>query len=47
MSADEFDVIRTLFAPLAESAGARALMDDVAVLEAQGPLVVTTDAVVE
>src|SRR5262245_50442445 len=45
MSADEFDVIRTLFAPLA-GAGARGLVDDVAVLEARGALVVTTDAIV-
>ncbi len=46
MSADEFDIIRTLFAPHAGE-GARGLLDDVAVLEAQGALVVTTDAVVE
>lgn len=47
MSADEFDVIRELFAPLAASAGARGLVDDVAMLEASGKLVVTTDAIVE
>jgi thiamine-monophosphate kinase len=47
MPADEFDVIRKLFAPLATSAGARGLIDDVAVLEARGTLVVTTDAIVE
>lgn len=47
MSADEFDTIRELFAPLATSAGARALSDDVAVLEASGELIVTTDAIVE
>lgn len=47
MSADEFDVIRTLFAPLADSAGARGLLDDAAVFEAQGPVVVTTDTIVE
>lgn len=47
MSADEFEIIRTLFAPLAKSAGARGLIDDVAVLEASGQLVVTTDAVIE
>jgi len=47
MSADEFDVIRELFAPHARSAAARALMDDAAVLEASGRLVVTTDAVIE
>jgi thiamine-monophosphate kinase len=47
MSADEFDVIRTLFAPLATSVGARGLVDDAAVLESHGKLVVTTDAIVE
>src|SRR5215475_9966166 len=47
MSADEFDVIRKLFAPLATSGAARGLSDDVAVLEASGKLVVTTDAIVE
>lgn len=47
MSADEFDVIRTLFAPLATNAGARGLVDDAAVLETRGKLVVTTDAIVE
>jgi thiamine-monophosphate kinase len=47
MGADEFHVIRDLFAPLATDAGARALADDVAVLEARGALVVTTDAIVE
>lgn len=51
MSADEFDTIRELFAPLAGSAPARALADDAAVIEAgvwgSGPLVVTTDAIVE
>jgi thiamine-monophosphate kinase len=47
MSADEFDVIRTLFAPLATHAGARGLVDDAAVLQARGDLVVTTDAIVE
>jgi thiamine-monophosphate kinase len=47
MSADEFDTIRDLFAPLATDAGARGLIDDVAVLEAQGEIVVTTDAIVE
>jgi thiamine-monophosphate kinase len=43
MSADEFDIIRTLFAPLA-GAGARGLVDDAALL---GDLIVTTDAIVE
>lgn len=47
MSADEFEVIRTLFAPLAKAAGARALVDDAAIFEARGALVVTTDAIVE
>jgi len=47
MSADEFEVIRTLFAPLATEAGARGLVDDLAILSARGELVVTTDAIVE
>lgn len=47
MSADEFEVIRTLFAPLAKSEGARGLRDDAALLEANGAIVVTTDAIVE
>ena len=47
MSADEFEVIRKLFAPLATSEGARGLMDDAAVLKARGDLVVTTDTIVE
>lgn len=47
MSADEFAVIRDLFAPLATSAAARALVDDAAVLETRGKLVATTDAIVE
>ena len=47
MSADEFDVIRTLFAPLAGDAGARGLADDAAVIAQRGALVVTTDAIVE
>lgn len=47
MSADEFQIIRDLFAPLATHPGARGLSDDAAVLEAEGPLVVTTDAIVE
>lgn len=44
MSADEFDIIKRLFAPLATAPGARALIDDIAVL---GDLVLTTDAIVE
>jgi len=47
MPADEFAVIRSLFAPLAPSAGARGLIDDVAMIEASGALVATTDAIVE
>lgn len=47
MPADEFEIIRTLFAPLATDAGARALADDAALLQASGQLVVTTDAIVE
>lgn len=47
MAEDEFHVIRTLFAPLATSAGARGLVDDAALIESDGPLVVTTDAIVE
>lgn len=47
MPADEFEIIRTLFAPLATHAGARGLDDDAAVLESVGRLVITTDAIVE
>lgn len=47
MSADEFFVIRNLFAAYATSAGARGLRDDAAVLDAPGKLVVTTDTIVE
>jgi thiamine-monophosphate kinase len=47
MSADEFEIIRKLFAPLATDAGARGLVDDVAVLHARGDLVMTTDTIVE
>jgi len=47
MPADEFDVIHRLFAPLAASPEARGLADDAAVLDVRGPLIVTTDAVVE
>jgi thiamine-monophosphate kinase len=47
MPADEFDIIRRLFAPLAKSAGARGLIDDAALLESSGALVVTTDAMVQ
>lgn len=44
MSADEFDVIRTLFAPMARDAGARGLQDDAALYAGY---VVTTDSIVE
>jgi thiamine-monophosphate kinase len=47
MSADEFDVIRTLFAPLATHPGARGLKDDAAVLELTGATVLTSDSIVE
>lgn len=47
MSKDEFDVIRALFAPLARSDAARGLIDDVALFQARGALVLTTDAIVE
>jgi len=45
--ADEFEVIRRWFAPLAAAPGARELLDDVAVFEPDGPLALTTDAIVE
>ncbi len=47
---DEFAAIARFFAPLAASPGARGLLDDVGLLAlpgAGGPLIVTTDAVVE
>ena len=47
MPADEFEIIRTLFAPLATGTGARGLVDDAAVISSKGDLVVTTDAIVE
>lgn len=47
MGADEFDVIRGLFAPLATHPGARGLKDDAAMLELSGATVITTDAIVE
>jgi len=47
MSADEFQTIRDLFAPLATHPGARGLTDDAAVFQSEGPLVVTADAIVE
>ncbi|MEQ1617538.1 MAG: thiamine-phosphate kinase [Terricaulis sp.] len=45
--ADEFEIIRALFAPLATDPQARGLIDDVAVLAAREGLVVTTDAIIE
>jgi thiamine-monophosphate kinase len=47
MSADEFDIIAKYFAPLAQHRFARGLLDDVALIEPQSALVVTTDAIVE
>jgi thiamine-monophosphate kinase len=45
---DEFDIIRSCFAPLARSEGAAGLLDDVAEIEIPaGRLIVTTDAIVE
>lgn len=46
MSADEFDTIARLFAPLAGE-GARGLLDDAAVIGAREGLVLTTDSIVE
>jgi thiamine-monophosphate kinase len=43
----EFEIIARYFAPLASHAGARGLLDDVALIAADGPVVVTTDAIVE
>ena len=47
MPADEFDVIARYFAPLARGAEARGLVDDAALLQTQGALVITADALVE
>jgi thiamine-monophosphate kinase len=45
---DEFDLIRTWFAPLATASGAANLSDDVAEVELSGRrLIITTDAIVE
>lgn len=44
---DEFDLIRTWFAPLATSAGADGLRDDVAEIETPGRTILTADAIVE
>jgi thiamine-monophosphate kinase len=45
--ADEFDIIARHFAPLAASASARGLIDDVALLRTSGNLIVTADAIIE
>lgn len=47
MGADEFDVIRKLFAPMATHPGARGLKDDAAVVSLTGTSVLTNDAIVE
>lgn len=47
MSADEFSIIQSTFAPLAAEGAARGLLDDAAVVAFAGPVVVTTDALVE
>lgn len=47
MAANEFEVIHTLFAPLATDAGARGLIDDAAIIPGGSDIVVTTDAIVE
>ncbi len=44
---DEFALIARYFAPLARSPAARGLLDDAALIGSAGPLVVTTDAIVE
>ncbi len=44
---DEHAIIARYFAPLATHEGARGLLDDAALLTATGPLVITTDAIVE
>lgn len=44
---DEFDLIRTWFAPLATSAGADGLRDDVAEIDTPGRTILTADAIVE
>jgi thiamine-monophosphate kinase len=46
MAAGEFDLIAQYFAPLAPGHGARGLLDDAALLDV-GPIVITTDAIVE
>lgn len=44
---DEFALIARYFAPLARSPAARGLLDDAALIEGAGALVVTTDVIVE
>ena len=44
---DEFALIARHFAPLAHTAAARGLLDDAALLENPGTLVITTDTIVE
>jgi thiamine-monophosphate kinase len=44
---DEFAIIAQWFAPLARQDGARGLLDDVAVLDWSGPVVLTSDTIVE
>jgi thiamine-monophosphate kinase len=44
---NEFEIIARHFAPLATHAGARGLLDDAALIAAEGPVVITTDAIVE
>jgi thiamine-monophosphate kinase len=44
---DEFEIIARHFAPLARTPFARGLIDDVALIEGAGDLIVTTDAIVE
>lgn len=47
MSADEFSIIQSVFAPLAIEGAARGLLDDAALIEFTGPVLVTADALVE
>lgn len=47
MSQDEFESIRTWFAPLAGNPAARGLRDDAALIDFGGPVVLTSDCLVE
>lgn len=47
MPADEFEIIAQYFAPLAQGEAARGLIDDVAVVSANGRIVLTTDTIIE